>query len=227
MQHVAPIAAGLFEITSRVRFAGIEMPARTVVVELGGGGVVVHAPGQLSSEIQSELESLGPVRGLIAPNCFHHLFIDRWLEAYPDAALHVSPGLIGKRPDLESAAPLGDEPPELWRGELQQHRCAGIPKLDEVLFFHPASGTLINTDLMHNMNDEPRWLARTAWRAMGAYGRFGPSRLERWWTRDKPALRGSIERVLDWGFDRVTVAHGDVLEGSARDQVRAGWSWLW
>ena len=36
----------------------------------------------------------------------------------------------------------------------------------------------------------------------------------------------SLERILSWDFDRVVVAHGDVLEHGGRDALRHGYRWL-
>jgi hypothetical protein len=44
--------------------------------------------------------------------------------------------------------------------------------------------------------------------------------------RDRPALRASVERILQWDFDRVVVTHGDVLEHGGKDALRAGFAWL-
>ena len=219
------ITKGLWELTTPVKFSGITMPARTVVVQLGGGGVVVHSPGQLDDEIRAELETLGPVRGLIAPNRFHHLFVNEWREAYPEAAVYIAPELAAKRDDLADAEPLTGVAPALWSTEMEQHVWGGIPKIGEVVFVHRPTRTLLNTDMMHNMRDEPKWFARMAWRMLGAYGKFGPSRLERWWTKDKAELGSSLEHILAWDFDRVTVAHGEVLETGGKDLMRDAWSW--
>ena len=59
-----------------------------------------------------------------------------------------------------------------------------------------------------------------------SYGRFGPSTLDPWLIRDRSAARQSLERILAWDFDRVVVAHGDVLERGGREALRAGYAWL-
>lgn len=225
MEALRPIVDGLWEMETPVKLAGVRMPARTVLVELGGGGLLVHSPGRLDDEAREAVDRLGPVRALIAPNRFHHLFVDVWRDAYPDAELFVAPGLADKRADLDGMA-LTDTAPALWAAEIEQHVWAGIPKVGEVAFVHKPSRTLLNTDMMYNMQHEPRWFARTAWRLFGAYGRFGTSRLERWLTRDRDALRASVDRVLAWDFDRVTVAHGEVLASGGKDCVRDAWSWV-
>jgi hypothetical protein len=35
-----------------------------------------------------------------------------------------------------------------------------------------------------------------------------------------------MERILAWDFDRVIVAHGDVLDRSGQDALRRGYAWL-
>lgn len=226
MESIRQFADGLWEFETPIKFAGVGMSARTVIVELSGGGLLVHSPGRLDDEIREAVERLGPVRAMIAPNRFHHVFVGHWRDAYPDAELHMAPGLASKRTDLEGATILTDTAATLWAADIEQHVWAGIPKIGEVVFVHKPSRTLLNTDMMHNVHHEPQWFARTAWRLMGSYGRFGPSRLERWFTKDRNALRASVDRVLSWDFDRVTVAHGEILETGGKDRVREGWNWV-
>jgi len=44
--------------------------------------------------------------------------------------------------------------------------------------------------------------------------------------RDRAAARACMERILDWDFDRVIVAHGDVLAHGGREALRRGYAWL-
>ncbi len=69
-------------------------------------------------------------------------------------------------------------------------------------------------------------MTRLAFRALRAYDRFGPSILERLLIRDRTAARKSLERILEWDFDRVIVAHGEVRENAGREGLRAGYAWL-
>jgi hypothetical protein len=45
-------------------------------------------------------------------------------------------------------------------------------------------------------------------------------------TRDRKAAKASLEHILAWDFDRVTVTHGEVLESGGKDALRAGYAWL-
>jgi hypothetical protein len=62
--------------------------------------------------------------------------------------------------------------------------------------------------------------------ASRSYGSFGPSKLDPWLIRDRDAARQSLERILTWDFDRVVVAHGDVLESGGHEALRTGYAWL-
>jgi hypothetical protein len=44
--------------------------------------------------------------------------------------------------------------------------------------------------------------------------------------KDHPAVRAAIERVLGADFERVVVAHGQVLPSGGRKAMRAGFAWL-
>jgi hypothetical protein len=63
------------------------------------------------------------------------------------------------------------------------------------------------------------WLLRS-------YGEFGPSKLDPLLIKDRRAARESLERILAWDFDRVIVAHGDVLESGGHEALRRGYAWL-
>jgi hypothetical protein len=134
--------------------------------------------------------------------------------------------LSKKRPDLPFNGELGDEPQTEWRGQIEQHLFRGAPPLNEVVFFQPASRTLVLTDLAFNI---PKEAARRSllfyW--LWDVGNFGPHRFVRLrGIRDRQAARGSIEKILSWNFDRVIVSHGEVLETDGYNQFAAGFAFL-
>jgi hypothetical protein len=102
----------------------------------------------------------------------------------------------------------------------------GRPYENEVAFFHRASRTLLLCDLAFNFGPRSAAPVRLIMRLLRSYGRFGPSTLDPLLIRDRRAARQSLERILAWDFDRVVVAHGDVLERGGREAIRRGYSWL-
>lgn len=208
------------------RFYGLEVGTRMTVVRLAAGDLLLHSPVALDPELCRELDAIGRVRFVVAPNRVHHLYAGDVARAYPEARLWVAPGLERKRPDLAFVAVLGDEAPDEWKGEVDQTFFRGRPYENEVVFLHRASRTLILCDLAFNFG--PRAAAPTRWlmKLLRSYGRFGPSRLDPLLIRDRAKARRSLERILAWDFDRVVVAHGDVLESGGREALRQGYSWL-
>ena len=208
------------------RFYGLEVGTRMTVIRLADGSLLLHSPVELDAELRRELEALGRVRFAVAPNRVHHLYAGDVAKVYPEARLWVGPGLERKRPDLVFAGVLGDEAPAEWKDEVEQTFFRGRPYENEVVFFHRASRTLITCDLAFNFGPRTATPTRLLMTLLRSYGRFGPSTLDPLLIRDRRAARRSLERILGWDFDRVVVAHGDVLESGGREALRRGYSWL-
>lgn len=222
------LAPNLWVADARFRNGPFEFGVRMTVIRLREGGLVLHSPVQLEPGLRAELDALGEVRAVIAPNRHHHSFAADYLTGYPNAALFAAPGLAEKRSDLKFAAELSDESPALWRAEIEQHVFRGAPFLGEVVFFHPSSRTVLFTDLVFNLTrGDGNLPTRIFFAAIGAVGRFGPHRLVRWlFVRDRAAAHESVDRILRWDFERVTMTHGDVLERGGPGAVRAAFEFL-
>lgn len=223
MRELAP---GLWIADAPLRFLGLELGARMTVVRLSGGDLLLHSPVAAAPELVAEVASLGRVAHLVAPNRFHHLFVGDWQERFPEAAIHVAPGLERKRADLAIGSRLGAVPDPAWADVLDQVALAGLPATNEVVFFHRPSSTLIASDLAFQIGPESPAPTRAAFRAMGAYGRLCPTPLERLLVRDRAAFRASLERILAWPIERVVVAHGGVCERDGRARLARGYEWI-
>ena len=211
---------------SPLRFLGLEVGARMTVVRLPGPKLLLHSPIAAAPDLVREVKALGPVAYIVAPNRLHHLFVGEWQGACPDALLYVAPGLDTKRADLPIAGVLADEPEPGWKGVVDPVLLRGFPFANEVVFFHRPSTTLIATDLAFNVGSSSPPLTRLAFRLGGTYGRLAPTLLERLLVRDRAAFRHSLERILEWPFHRVVVAHGKVSEKGGREELVRGYSWL-
>lgn len=217
---------GLWITDAKQRFVGVEVGARMTVIRLAGGELMLHSPLAATPELVEKVKALGSVGCLVAPNCLHHLYIDQWQKVCPEATTYAAPALEAKRPDLQIDGVLGDQPESDWAGTLDQVLIAGLPMANEVVFFHAASATLIATDAAFNIGPSSPLLSRVFFRLGGAYGKLAPTLLERLMIRDRAAFKQSLEAVLDWPFDRVIVAHGDVVETGGRDAFARGYDWL-
>jgi hypothetical protein len=220
------VAENLWVAERPQRFYGLPVGARMTVIRLADGRLLLHSPVALDPELRSELDAIGRVCFVVAPNRVHHLHAGEVAQVYPGARLWVAPGLERKRPDLVFEAVLDDEAPAEWREEVGQVFFRGRPYENEVVFLHRASRTLILCDLAFNFGPSAAAPTRLLMKLLRSYGRLGPSTLDPLLIRDRRAARESLARILAWDFDRIVVAHGDVLGGGGHEILRQGYSWL-
>jgi hypothetical protein len=225
--EVREVAPELWVVETPLRFLGIEVGRRMTVVRLGSGGLWLHSPAPLTDELRSWLDSLAEPRFVVPASALHgHLFMGQYRDAYPGVELFAAPRLDRRRKDLGFDALLGSITDPRWSDDLDQAVFLGH-LLPEVIFLHRASRTLIVGDLLVFEISPTRPLAtRLAWRLEGVYGSLGTPRSLRLATRNRRAARRSVERILEWDFDRIIVGHGEILETGGRAAFERAMSWL-
>jgi hypothetical protein len=211
-----------------LRLFGAELGTRMSVVRLSGegGGLWLHSPVELDPPVREELDALGRVRFVVCPNRGHHMFAEGYFDAYPDAAVYAVPGLSEKRPDLPFEGVLGDDPEAGWANDLDQTLFRGDRVLQEVVFCHQQSGTLIVADLVQTADPASPFFTRLVKRLNGIHRRPGPLLPFKLGFRDKAAARASLERVLSWDFERIVLSHGPIVESGGKDVFREAYSFL-
>ena len=212
-----------------VRFGpGFPYPTRMAIVRLGDGTLWVWSPIALDDALVNAVEALGHVRHLVAPNKLHHLFLEDWAQRFPDARLYAAPGLARKRRDLSFDAELGDAPDPSWADDLDQVVFRGSFFLDEVVFFHRASRTVLVTDLVQRFApDQVRGLSGWIMRVWGLVGERGSTPLEwraSFWNRR--AARAALEEALAWNPEKLVIAHGMCAPENGRAVLASGLRWL-
>ncbi len=210
-----------------VRIAGLRFLTRMTVIRLNDG-LCLHSPVEIDAATRSTIAELGPVRAIIAPSTVHHLFVASAQRAFPSTRTCAIKGLEAKRKDLRFDELLGDEPPPMWAGQMDQV-VIGNRVMREVEFFHRASRTLVAVDLVENFRHETPGTNATlrAWmRLFGMWGRPRPAPELRWLTRDRKAARAALERLLAWDFDRAVIAHGELLNRNPHEAIREAWRWF-
>jgi hypothetical protein len=225
------IASELWVAEEPLRYLGFQMGRRMAVVRLTGGGLFVHSPVRLSDRLREELAKLGDVRFVVPASILHgHLYMEQYREAYPQARLFGVPGLERKRPDLRFDGILADSPEPAWSEGLDQRRfeghCVAGRVLNEVEFLHRPTRTLITGDLCFNIG--PEWPLKTRLLAWGPRmrRRLGPTVAFRLGIRDRAAARRSVERILEWDFDRILPGHGEIVETGGKAKFKEDLAWL-
>lgn len=211
---------------SPLRFYGVEMGMRMSVCRLFDGDLWVHSPLKLDRELRAGLDSLGQVRHVVCPNKLHHLFMEYYAVAYPYARIYASPGLATKRPDLPFHATLQDRSEPEWGRYLDQMIFRGNAFMEEVIFLHLQSRTLILADLLESAHPDSPPLMRLFGRLFNIYEKPGPPLDMKLLFRDRAAARASLERVLTWDFDRIILAHGQLIETDGKRVLREAYSFI-
>ena len=207
------------------RLAGVEAGARSTLVRLSDGGLWVHSPIALSNRLRREVEAIGPVRFLIAPNRFHYGHLREWAKAYPNAQVCAVSDV--KAPEgVAIARILGEESEPEWAEVLSQTLFRGSVATDEAVWYHHASRTLILTDAAVNIPARRDGWSRFVARLMGVLDVWAPTRYFKASIRDKNAARQSLQIIQNWDFERVIVAHGDVCESGGKAVLARAYAFL-
>jgi hypothetical protein len=210
------LAENVFLEESSVRFFGFRLRTRMTVIRLAGRRLFVHSPVWLTRGLRERLERLGEVSFIVSPNKLHHQPIGEWAEAYPEARVLASPGLVERRPDVEFDDELGDDPDPAWADEIDQAATWGNVFFSEIVFLHRATRTLVVTDLVENLErgtvSPP---ARLLVRAFGIGSRPVAAPEHRYYTMDAEAAAESFRRIRMWDFERIVLAHGGLIEDDA------------
>ena len=214
----------IWHAQQRLHFGPIEIQTRMTVIRLRDGALWVHSPIDPTPSLVAELSSLGDVRYVLAPNRTHHLFFRRFLKSFPQATGFVAPGLAKKVNDLSQYAVIPTPGP--WRDELRSWFIDGLPVLSETVWFHEDTGTLLLTDLLFSFGTNNTGLAKLVAKLLGVYDRLGMSLTMKLMTKDKQALRRSIEPLLLLPIQRVVLAHDQVIHEQPMVKLREAFEWL-
>jgi len=219
------IGPDLWGHEAQIWFGPVPMPHRMTVIKLKDGGLFVHSPTRLNAELRAALAVLGDVTSIVAPSWWHDLYLREYTSAYPSAGLFGSPALVRSARRLRFTGVLGVDPSP-WADEIDQLLVDGMRLfLDEYVFFHRASRSLIVADLAFFLPPGSPWYYRWPFRIVGAYPHCGVPWFFRLAPKDRGHLRASLRRILAWDFDRLIVGHGGVAE-NGKAALREAYHWL-
>lgn len=203
------------------------------IVRCDNSDLILISPIAKDDNLIEEIDKLGQVKWIVAPNLYHHLYLSEFQENYPDAQLLAVPGLEKKRPDLAIAKIL--DPDEsivanalesIFLAGFKVFDLTGVSLLNEFIFFHSKSQSLILTDAAFAFDETFPLPTRLAARFLRSYQQLSPSLLEKFATKEKDKVKVSIQKILNWDFKRVIVAHGNIIENEAKQKLKQGYEWF-
>jgi hypothetical protein len=229
-----PVADGIFIVDSGpLRIMGLPLPVRMTVVRLASGDVLLHSPTRYDARLRDQIQAVGPIRHLVAPNVAHWSFLKDWQRECPDAVTWAAPGLRERSQVKASGVRLDHDLPERsppeWAGDIEQAIVPGAAGFREVAFFHRPSRTLILTDLVVNLEAEKLPLAARAFAwATGTLAPNGraPAYLRLIVKRRGAAAKTAASELVALAPERVIFAHGRWFDRDGTAQLRRSLAWL-
>lgn len=206
-----------------VWFSGVRMRARTTVVRLDDGSLLLHTPAPPTDALTEQLRALGPVRWLVVPNCWHHLGAPAAAAHFPDAKVVGPASALNRNKALKlhmdiHDAQFGEQVPEFEALPLQ-----GVPFWDETVLYHRPTQTLLGADIVLCAGAKDHWTLRYAARITGFYERVRVPPDARKKIPDKAAAARSIRSMLERPAQRLIVGHAEVIGEGWRDDLAQAW----
>jgi hypothetical protein len=200
------------------RFFGIEVGRNVTIIRLRDGRLAIHSTAPFTSADLLAIRELGQPGWLLDATLFHDTFAKQGCAAFARIP-YLAPRGFRQMADV-STLPL-DQPPAEWNGELDVLRLNGIPKVNEHVFLHRASRTLIVADLLFHFPQNSRGWTRLIVRKLMRLPRLiGVSAFLRLMIRDNEAFLRSLGQLMKWDFDRIIVGHGEVIDTGGKAVLR-------
>lgn len=228
LNTLKPVAQDIWVVDGpMIRFYGLPFSTRATVIRQKNGDIWVHSPTKLDAGLIGEINGLGPVRHLIAPNWIHYAYVNEWQKQFPDATSWAAPGVReraeSKGMKVRFDHDLGETAEAPWQGEIEQQIVNGSDIHREAVFFHRSSQTLILTDLIENFETKnlPWWMRMIA-RLAGIVDPDGkmPIDMRGTFRNGKDELRKAVDLMIGWAPERIIVAHGRWYASSGVDELK-------
>jgi hypothetical protein len=204
-------------------FSGVRLRTKTTIVRLSGDALWVHSPCPPTEDVCAGLDALGEVRWIVVPNRFHHLQAPATAARYPNAVVVGPKSAQSRNPQVSLTMSTDDLAYIRATPELTSIQLGGVPFLDETVFFHAASGSLIAADLLISACARDHWTWRTAARIWGGYGKVRTPPDVRWNTRANTAVAESIAQMRALPLERILVAHADPITDRPVERLVEAW----
>jgi hypothetical protein len=213
-----------------VRDMGVMFTTRMTVVKLSDGSLWVNSPVSVPFDTLKRITELGPVRYLLAATPRHVWRLAAWHALFPAAQLWAprSTPFTLKKGHLPFAGTLEDVPPQGWADDFEQLAFKGNPLIEEVVFFHKQSRSVILDDLIQIhpiVKGKP--FRNSLFKLEGVASPHGGVALDiRLSFTNRDLARRSLEKLLSWDFDKLVIAHGVCVEKDAKPFVERAFRWL-
>ncbi|MBI1262786.1 MAG: DUF4336 domain-containing protein [Rhizobiales bacterium] len=203
---------------------------RMTIIRLSDGDLWVHSPTPLTDALRQEVDALGRVAHIVAPNKIHYWWVGAWQAAHPQAISYAAPRVEEKAREIgvEFDHVLGPTPVPEWHDEIRHVLVPGH-FMTEADFFHPASHTLVLADLIENFeaSKTPSLVWRFLCRISGVAAPHGsmPRDLRATFAGHHGDVKQAVEKMLSWKPARIILSHGQWYPDHAAEELRRAFGW--
>ena len=99
-----------------LRYFGLNVGTRMTIIRLPQGELAVISPIRPTPEMVAQIDKLGEIGHIIAPNLYHYLFAEDFKKLYPQALFWATSGLKLKKPNYSIDRTIGIDEGVLWDG---------------------------------------------------------------------------------------------------------------
>ena len=218
------------EIQMNFKVFKIPFTTRMTVVKLSNNKLWIHSPIAYNGELDNKIKELGEIAYIVAPNKYHYSYILDWYNHYPKAKIWLAKGVSDKLKveEKENFIVLTSICKPIWSEEILFTPFEGSIAMEEIVFFHKESSTLIFTDLIENIevNDLPL--------CYKLLFRFGDNQYPKARTpRDlrlsflfkRKAIK-SYNIIENWRADKIIFSHGRIILEDGSNKLKEAFFWL-
>ena len=227
--------------------SGAEIGVRMSAIKLANNDLILYNPTPLDPETKQKLDQLGTVKYIVAPSLVHHVYLDPYHTAYPNAKLVGPEGISDKK--KMSFVELKDgsvsTANDAMVGWLPDVQCQYFPDFThkEIMLFHQPTKTLFVGDMLWNLPATEQYSAvHDKTRAPTQHSQFSVQHAldsalhpDGWlakalqWSANKntDALKAGLNHVInDWQPTTIVMEHGDVITSGAHEKLQSTYSWI-
>ena len=205
--ELKPFAAGIWFARDSYRLFGVDLGTKMTVVRLEDNKLLIYSPIEIKDSLYQQLKELGDPAYIIAPSNLHNLHVEQWHSAFPHSTVYCSQGAKVR---VGRVLQQGERFP--WENQLTSIFIDVMPKVNEWVFIHKASQTLMVCDLLFNVIDPQNPWARQLLKLYGIYNRSAITPLYKLMIKDRRSFDQSLAKLKNCDFDKIIIAHGDNID---------------
>jgi hypothetical protein len=217
-----------------ISFYGLPFTTRMTIVRLKNNDLWLHSPIKITPELKKQIDKLGVVKYLISPNKIHYWYLDEMQKLYPDAVTYANPGVRERAKKFKKSIVFHKDLEmlnydETWLQEIEMEILQGSRFMQEAVFFHKFTSTLIVTDIIENFESKKigpvfKFLAKIS----GALAPNGGTTIDQRLTYfgNHELIRKSVNRIIfEWQPGKIILCHGKCIEDEVTNHLRRIFSW--